>query len=63
MKKIILKNFKYNLLGNDEYKYIINSNVKYYNTKNGSEITLAKASTELITNLVYKEKNKRSRHD
>lgn len=50
------KNFKYNLLGNDEYKYIINSNVKYYNTKNGSEITLAKASTELITNLVYKEK-------
>ena len=50
------KNFKYKLVGNKEYKYIINSNTKYNNTKNGSEITLNNAPTELITNLVYKEK-------
>lgn len=50
------KSFKYNFKGNEDYKYIINSNTKYTNTKNGSEITLSKAPIELITNLVYKER-------
>lgn len=49
------KNFKYTFAGNDDYKFIINSNTKYKNTKNGSEITLTKAPVELITNLVHKE--------
>lgn len=50
------KSFKYTFKGNEDYKYIINSNTKYTNTKNGSEITLSKAPVELITNLVYKER-------
>lgn len=50
------KSFKYTFKGNEDYKYIINSNTKYTNTKNGSEITLSKAPIELITNLVYKER-------
>lgn len=50
------KNFKYKISGNNDYKYIINSNFKYNNTKNGSEINFTKVPSELITNLVYKEK-------
>lgn len=50
------KSFKYTFKGNEDYKYIISSNTKYTNTKNGSEITLSKAPIELITNLVYKER-------
>ena len=50
------KSFKYTFKGNEDYKYIINSNTKYTNTKKGSEITLSKAPIELITNLVYKER-------
>ena len=52
----IFESFKYTFKGNEDYKYIINSNTKYTNTKNGSEITLSKAPIELITNLVYKER-------
>lgn len=50
------ESFKYTFKGNEDYKYIISSNTKYTNTKNGSEITLSKAPIELITNLVYKER-------
>ncbi|WP_314557562.1 hypothetical protein [uncultured Parvimonas sp.] len=50
------ESFKYTFKGNEDYKYIISSNTKYTNTKNGSEITLSKAPIEIITNLVYKER-------
>ena len=50
------KSFKYKFNGNEDYKYIINSNSKYINTKKGSEITLTNAPNNLITNLIYKEK-------
>lgn len=46
----------YTFIGNENYKYIASSNVKYKNAKDNSTISINKVPTEIVENLIYKEK-------
>lgn len=45
----------YNIIGNNEYKYIVDSNVKYKNEKEKSTFSVTNSSNSLIETLLYKE--------
>lgn len=46
----------YKIIGNNEYKYIVDSNVKYKNTKDDSVISINKLPDKVVETLLYKEK-------
>lgn len=45
----------YNVLGNEEYKYVVSSTVDYKTTETGSTIPVKDTSSKLISNLMFKE--------
>ena len=46
----------YKIIGNNDYKYIVDSNVKYKNTKDDSVISINKLPDKVVETLLYKEK-------
>lgn len=46
---------EYKIIGNNEYKYIVDANVKYKNEKENSTFSITNSSNNLIETLLYKE--------